>query len=137
MNGEIDLDAFRVPPTGNGPPHKAFQKKPPRHRRGQKFLKGPIPWDWLRRAMVLPGKSLHVALILWKEAGIKKQRTVKLNLSALKELGIPRSTARRGLDALEVAGLVSVSHSAGRCLQVTLNDHVSPALDESVDCDLR
>jgi hypothetical protein len=39
-------------------------KKPPRHRSGEKFLKGPIPLLWLIQAGRLPGKALHVGLLL-------------------------------------------------------------------------
>jgi len=44
----------------------------PRHKLGEKFLKGPIPWDWISRAAKQPGKAVHVALVLWFLAGIKK-----------------------------------------------------------------
>ena len=35
-----------------------------RHRRADRFLKGPVPWPWLVRAMGLPGKALAVGLML-------------------------------------------------------------------------
>src|SRR5262249_6697444 len=97
-------------------------KRPPRHRNGGKFLKGPIPWLWLMQAGQLPGKALHVALLLWKEAGCLKSRTVRFRLPAAAELGFHADTARRGLRALAGAGLVTVRHLPGRALEVTIAD---------------
>ena len=37
----------------------------PRPKAGERFLKGPIPMDWLSAAARLPGKSLHVAIAIW------------------------------------------------------------------------
>ena len=54
------------------------RKKPPRHRVGEKFLKGPIPYAWLSRASELQGKTLHVGLAIWFLAGVTNSRTVKL-----------------------------------------------------------
>ena len=90
---------------------------PPRHGPGEKFLKGPIPWDWLLPAMALPGKALAVGLVIWREAGCRNARTVPVNLS---HMAIPRRTAQRGLQALLTAGLVSVQHRDGRPTLVTL-----------------
>jgi hypothetical protein len=94
----------------------------PRHHRGQKFLKGPIPWNWLSRAALLPGRALAVALVLWRDAGMRRCRRVPFRLRAAAGLGISRSAARRGLRALEVAGLVTVERPPGLYPQVTLRD---------------
>jgi DNA-binding MarR family transcriptional regulator len=63
---------------------------------------------------------MSIAMLLWKEAGIRNQRTVKINLSALADLGLTRATARRALQALASANLVTVSHHPGQALVVTL-----------------
>ena len=93
------------------------EKQPPRHKPGEKFLKGPIPWPWIELAGALPGKALAIGLAVWREAGCRHERTVPLNLS---NQGIPRRTAQRGLQALESAGLVSIQHRDGRPPLVTL-----------------
>ncbi len=93
--------------------------RPPRHRSGERFLKGPIPWRWLELAAGLPGQALVVGLAIWREAGCRNERTVPLNLSAQ---GVPRRTACRALQALAGAGLVTVTHRDGRPPLVTLND---------------
>ncbi len=96
--------------------------KPPRHRSGELFLKGPIPMEWLEKAGQQPGKALHVAVGIWFWAGIKKSRVIKLSIRKLAKLGVERHSAYRGLQALEMAGLVSVDRHNGRSPVVTLND---------------
>jgi hypothetical protein len=106
-----------VPAAGRGTP-----KRPPRHRQGERFLRGPVPWPWLLAAGACTGKALHVALALWHEAGMARSRTVPFRPARAREFGMSRDTARRGLRALERAGLVSARQVPGRCLEVTLND---------------
>jgi hypothetical protein len=96
-------------------------KKPPRHRPGEWFLKGPIPWSWLEAAARLPGKALALSLCLWREAGRRRRGTVKLCLSRI-DLGVSRQAARRALRSLETASLVSVARLRGRGLDITLLD---------------
>jgi hypothetical protein len=96
-------------------------RKPPRHRPGERFLKGPIPWQWLETTARLPGKALALALHLWQQAGWRRRRTVPVCLSRI-GLGVSRYAARRALQALEVAGLVSVDRRTGHGLAVTLLD---------------
>jgi hypothetical protein len=94
-------------------------------RKGQSFLKGPIPWVWLSRAAQCPGRALHVALMFWFQAGLlKKTADVPLSLSRLRNLGTSRFAAARGLAALEKAGLVAVIRHRGRKPVVTLLDPV-------------
>jgi hypothetical protein len=114
----LDPEHFRLPTSLTVPPQPS--RRPPRHRTGERFLKGPIPWDWLQRAMALPGKALHVALLLWREAGCRKNRTVRICLRAGLPAGLSRWSARRGLKALEATGLVTIAQKPGRCLEVTL-----------------
>lgn len=112
------FDPARLEP---GPPEirTGREKRPPRHRPGERFLKGPVPWRWVEAAARLPGKALAVGLAAWREAGCRRARSVPLNLSAL---AVPRRTAQRGLDALEGAGLVAVDRRRGRPPLVTLLD---------------
>jgi hypothetical protein len=96
-------------------------KKPPRHRPGEWFLRGPIPWPWLETAARLPGKALAVALCLWRASGRQRRRTVKLCLERV-GLGVSKQAARRALRALEAAGLVSLERRPGRSLEVTVQE---------------
>ena len=97
-------------------------KRPPRHRKGEAFLKGPIPWLWLARACRLPGKALTVALLLWREAGCRKSRTVRFHLTSAAALGVRPGAARRGVRALATAGLVTIRRPPGQSLEITLLD---------------
>jgi hypothetical protein len=106
-------------PTLKGPP------KPLRHRR---FLKGPIPWDWLEKAAQLPGKALAVGMALWLWAGMKRSRRLSLSISSLSAMGVKRNAGYRAMNELERAGLISVVRHTGRKPKVTLLD--VPALEE-------
>lgn len=114
-----DPEKLRLTPR-QGAPEGRYQSQAPRHRNGDKFLKGPIPWSWLTLAARQPGKALHVAIALWFWAGVKRRRQMPLSLSRLTMLGADRFSAARGLAALEQAGLVSVIRLPGRNPTVTL-----------------
>src|SRR5262245_26670788 len=118
----FDVDVLRLPGSDLTALRQNRRRKPPRHRQGEKFLKGPIPWPWLQRAFLLPGKALHVALLLWREAGCRRSRIVSLCLAGVLPEGLSRQSARRGLRQLAGAGLVTVRRRPGRGLEVTLND---------------
>lgn len=96
--------------------------RPPRHRAGSHFLKGPVPLTWLETAARLPGKSLHAGLALWYAAGLLKSASVPLsNISGLR-FGIDRNAKYRALEWLERAGLITVERKLGRAPIVTLLD---------------
>ncbi len=129
---DFDPDAFRAPnEIDTKTACQRLSKRPPRHRTDEEFLKGPIPWSWLHCAIGLPGRALAVALLLWKEAGIRNQRTVRINLSAHEALGMKRATARRGLRSLASAKLVTVTHRPGQSAEVTLLDTPSVPVDDA------
>jgi hypothetical protein len=100
--------------------------KPPHHKPGEKFLKGPIPWNWLALAAKQPGRALHVGIALSFLAGLKRTGTVALSGRVLCELGLDRHAGYRGLAALEKAGLVSVVRHPGRLPVVTLREVRKP-----------
>jgi hypothetical protein len=95
---------------------------PPRHRRGEKFLCGPIPWAWLELAGEQPGKSLHVAIILWQAALCHKSGQVRFCYAHGSTLGVEVDAARRGLSALADVDLVTIQHQRGKCSLVTLQE---------------
>ena len=96
------------------------KKTPPRHKTGEKFLKGPIPLNWLSRAAQLQGKSLQVGLSLWFLAGLTNSRTMKLSQSTLCDFGVNRQCKYRALKWLEDAQLISVKGANGQSPEVTL-----------------
>ena len=89
----------------------------------QRYLKGPISWNWLIRAGALKGRALHTGLALLFMAGIKRDLEVALPLGQLKEMGVDRHAAYRGLKQLESAGLVTVRRAPGRKARVLLLGH--------------
>lgn len=117
---DIDLNKLTLPCALM--PVFTDKKSLPRHKPGEKFLKGPIPWNWLTAAAKLSGKALHVAVVLWFTAGIKYSPTIALSGKVLKDMGVQRNAAYRGLAVLEEAGLVAVIRHRGRCPRVTIND---------------
>jgi hypothetical protein len=122
MASPIDPQRFRLIPTIDRGT-TSHCKKPPRHKPSEKFLKGPIPLTWLSVAMQQQGKALHVGVALWFWAGVKRTRTISLNLTRLEgDFCIRRHSASRALVALEKAKLILVSRHQGRAPVVTLLD---------------
>jgi hypothetical protein len=78
--------------------------------------------------MELPGQALAVALVVWQRAGWQRKRTVRLCLSGELPGGLNQWSARRGLVALERAGLIATVREPGRGVQVTILD--APATPE-------
>jgi hypothetical protein len=116
----FDADSLRLEhPFVNGTGQRAKPTPPPHHKTGEKFLRGPIPWAWLKEATDLPGKALALALHVWREAGWQKRRTVKLNLSRI-DLKLSKYAARRALQALERAKLVVTHREPGHGIEVTI-----------------
>jgi hypothetical protein len=118
----FDLEALRI---GENTLPIAIPPRPPRPRRpksGEAFLAGPIPWNWLLQAGGLPGCALHVGLVHWRESKMKRTRTVSFCLSHVHDFGKLEGSARRGLRALEGAGLIVVKNNPGQCAVVTILD---------------
>jgi len=121
----FDPDSLRLSSTAI-PATRPKPAKLPRHRPGEWFLRGPIPWPWLDAAARLPGKALALSLVLWREAGRRRSRTVKLCLRWA-GLGVKEAAARRALRNLEAAALVRVQRKPGRGLEVTILEAPSAA----------
>lgn len=97
-------------------------RKIPRHKSGERFLCGPIPLSWIVKATVLPGKTWHVATVIWYLAGLTKSPSVKLTQGILNEFGIDRFAKYRALNALAEAGLIRYIVTRGKNPVVTLLD---------------
>ncbi len=101
----------------------------PRPKAGERFLKGPIPMDWLSAAARLPVKALHVAIAIWFTASLNKSATVPLSNLAGLPFGLDRKRKYRALKWREDENLVSIERKLGRSPVVTLlefrSDHDS------------
>jgi hypothetical protein len=116
---KVVRSAFSDKSTAPSPDNKGL----PRHKKGEHFLKGPVPLIWLAQAARCGGKALHVANILWYRAGLKKSATIKVPGWTAKLFGLDRHAKTRGLKDLEEAGLVSVTRRQGSSPQVTLLEY--------------
>ncbi len=79
-----------------------------------------IPLPWIQQASRLPGKSLHVGIVLWYLAGISKSLTVTLTRLKLSQFGLHHETGRRGVRTLEKANLVHVDRDGKKSPRGTL-----------------
>ena len=127
----FDVDELRLSGASLNGIAELVSRKPPRHRTGDKFLKGPIPWNWIQQAARLPGSALHVGVLLWFEAGCRKSRTFPISLARAGEFQLHSDTMKRCLWKLEAAKLVSIRRPPGRSLQVTILD--APAVPNAAD----
>ena len=96
----FDVSRLRIPdamPVVSQPP----RPKAPRHKPGEMFLKGPIPWEWLEKAARLPGQALAVGLVAWHLRGLRSSNSFRLEPSKVRSLGLSPRAARRGVKALE------------------------------------
>lgn len=93
---------------------------PLRHKKGETFIKGPIPMTWVKEMLKLPASASQISFILWFIAGMRKTRNIEINLSRMKDFNISKVTAWRSIGYLEKANLVSVERKPGRKLTITL-----------------
>ena len=120
-NDKFDPESVRFHGTGfREKPKKKSADRFYKPRKGERFLRGPVPLWWMNATGSLPGRAFQVAMRLWFLSGFKNDPRVKLNLSAMKEMGVLRDAASRGLHLLENAGLVTVDRGKGRASWVTI-----------------
>ena len=91
-------------------------------RRTDPFLRGPIPMEWLSSASALCKSALPVGLALWFLRGVMgKHCPVKFTSAARRSMRLTREQSRRGIPALEAAGLLRVVKGGrGRCTVVEI-----------------
>ena len=76
--------------------------------------------DWLSKAAQLPGKSLHLAVVLCFLACVRDTYQVVLNNSTSQQFGVDRNAKYRAMRWLENAGLIRVDRKLGRSPLVTI-----------------
>ena len=119
----MDIASLTLPAYGG---HKPLKRR--------FYLRGPIDWGWLNAAMHLPGSALKVGLVLWHYRALRKSTTIRTGTGDIARfLGVSLDTARRGIDALEGAGLIEVECAPGRKCMITLFERfdVNPTPDDS------
>jgi len=114
----IDVETFRLDKTlcdvpSTKPKIKSKPKIDKYYEPGTKFIAS-IPLTWIAEAAKLPGHTLHVALAIMYVAGMKRGKEVVLTRYHFDLFSTARGPTRRGLDALQKAGLIQyikVGHS--------------------------
>ena len=78
--------------------------------------------DWLARAALLPGRTLHYAVAVNRLASITRSAQVAVDPMTLVRFGLTRDAAGDALTRLVAAGLVRASRGRGRVPVLTLLD---------------
>ena len=94
-------------------------------RRNGRFIKGPLPIDWLVKARSAGSPALQVGLIIWYLQGLnqprmKRRAMISLSNIEFKKWGMSRITKRRGIDQLEAAKLIRVKRIPYKNPQITI-----------------
>jgi hypothetical protein len=116
---QFNVDKYRIS-RSETTVRRVSERKAPYNKLPGEFLRGPVPLYWLRRAAELPGKTLAVGVTLWFKAGVTKNNQVKASSGMYQKLGIHRKAVYRGINNLEMAGLVTVVRHIGRAPLVTI-----------------
>ncbi len=82
-------------------------------RSSRLFLKGPIPFDWLKVANSLGGSTGIVATGLWLYVGLNNSKRFKIDSKLDQFAGVTRQTRQNALQKLQQAGLVRISQPHG------------------------
>lgn len=90
-------------------------------RRAERFIRGPLPLEWVMRAAALSRKSLHVALAIRFREGLEGRAiALKLCRSDMERFSVGRTAGFNALRELEAAGLIQVERKRGACPRVTI-----------------
>jgi hypothetical protein len=125
LGAEIwDLDQLRLPADRIG--NLESSRRPPRHRPGDPFIKGPIPYAWIESACRLPGSGLRVSMAC-RFLCCRFRAENRWGLDAIaKGLRISGPSARRGLHSAELARLLAVEREPGCKLAISVLDLPEP-----------
>lgn len=107
-------------PASTSTKNEVVVEKASRKRITGRFLRGPIPLEWLMKAGQQSGQALHVAIAIWFLTGVKNTNSVQLSNKLLSEFGVNRYSKRRALKQLANAKLISVEQGRGKSPVVTV-----------------
>lgn len=119
----MDVDTFRMAsplPVTTGSCATNRRRK---RVSADRFLAGPVPMSWLAEAYRRGSAAQAVGLALWHARGMQRGREapIKVNAASRRPMGLSQDQARRGVRALEAAGLVKIERGGrGRCAVVTI-----------------
>ena len=129
----MDIEKFRIPTQADTRAAEVPPQTPPRKQQVEPFLRGPVPLWWLSRAASAGSSGLSVGLCLWFMRGVTKSGgPIKVSRGVLKKMNLSRDQSRRGLQALQRAGLVRfVVSGRGHCPVVEILVDESVATEEA------
>jgi hypothetical protein len=105
---------------GDHPPLVKHSPNTPLRRSSGLFLKGPIPFDWLKKANALGGSTGIIATGLWFYVGLNNSKSFKVDSKLDQLTGVARQTRQHALRKLQQAGLVELSQPHGAYPLVTV-----------------
>ena len=105
-----ELVGFRVPDSLKGR-RKVFER-----------YVASVPLQWIQTATRLPGKSLHLAVVIWYHWRCGKRAEVALTRAKLEAFGVNRKRTRESLDRLEAAGLISVRRQGRQSPRILVHE---------------
>lgn len=114
------------PPSNHRIPEElskaSLQRRQESAQRNQsQYIGGRIPTWWIKRAAMLPGKSLAVGLVIWFLRGVTRStKDLVISTKRVAEYGVSRKSRHEALKALESGGLIRVDKRRGRSPRVTL-----------------
>ena len=125
MDDPYSPDSLRLTPEQVEAAAKTSRRRePPSQRKSRHVFAGnfvpALPLEWANTAGCLPGKALHVALAIWRQAVLKKSMTTSLPNGPLAGYGVKERAKRAALLALEGAGLIQVEWKPGCNPTVTI-----------------
>src|SRR5262249_35768746 len=112
------------------------QKVEPVYLRGRKAKRynPSLPISQFDRAAVLPGKSLAVYLLLWRQTRVEKRWAVTLTSTSLQTHGISRHQKETALRHLERAGLIAIKRRGRRNPEVALLSLPDGSAETGLNC---
>jgi len=130
VHGLLDLQQALRSKTKTAQQKATTDQPIPRHEQGDRFVRGPIPYEWLRVALAAGGKAGNLAWAIWWLAGMQQSNPIKLTGRVLRDFNISTRAARRLLVDFERDDLVEVDRQRGRGPIVTL---LTPTTERTAD----
>lgn len=109
---DLDLDKVLGICTPGNPRPKLVTHLPP-SRSTQLFIKGPIPFSWLKKANAIGGCTGIIAVALWFYAGLHSSRRFRIDSRLDQLCGLSRQTRDQILRRLRDHGLIKLTPKQG------------------------
>lgn len=128
----IDHPALRL--ESRDPINKSDELDRPKRMSGR-FIRGPIPLEWLAVAIPLGRKSLNVALAIWHLDGFQRTEGHELRLTptVLSLFSVTPQSARKILHQFSKHRLIMLDSRRGRSPRVVLIRNITAGVNGDVE----